>query len=206
MLQGKVIFLNGVSSSGKSSLAYALQQILEAPYLHANADVIKEMSKGVPLDDRGEAFARGKFMPSLYASIPSCFAAIASLGCNLIIDDMTRPLQLRNYMEALAGHEVWLVGVHCGAEELERRERSRADRVEGRAKEQLAQGLVHALGIYDVEVDTSRQTLEDCALHIKHHLNSACVPKASARLTRIPLETVWNMTDTIDQSIYAAAH
>ena len=92
MLQGKVILLNGVSSSGKSSLAHALQQILEVPYLHADGDVIKEMSQGVPIADRGAAFARGGFMPSLYASIPTCFAAMASFGSNLIIDDVTRPL------------------------------------------------------------------------------------------------------------------
>ena len=34
MALGKIIFLNGVSSSGKTSLTKELQEILEEPYFH----------------------------------------------------------------------------------------------------------------------------------------------------------------------------
>ena len=38
MAKGSIIFLNGTSSSGKTSIAKALQQILDEPYLHCSAD------------------------------------------------------------------------------------------------------------------------------------------------------------------------
>jgi chloramphenicol 3-O phosphotransferase len=206
MPSGKVIFLNGTTSSGKSSLAQALQRILAAPYLHANADAIKEMSLQIPPAEQGEPFTRSGFMPILYAAIPSCFASLASFGNNLIIEDVTRPLQLRNYVEAFIDCDVQFIGVHCSLEKLERREQERGDRRIGRAKEQLQQGLVHALGIYDLEVDTTRESIEACALSIKRHLELGIRPTAFKRLSEVPVEELWQKTDAIDQSIYQAAH
>jgi chloramphenicol 3-O phosphotransferase len=206
MANGKVIFLNGMTSSGKSSLAQALQRVLGAPYLHADADAIKEMSLQIPSAEHGEPFTRSVFMPVLYAAIPSCFAALASFGNSLIIEDVTRPLQLRNYVEAFANYDVQFIGVHCSLEELERRERERGNRRIGRAKEQLEQGLVHALGIYDLEVDTSRESIEACAMKIKRHLDVGTPSTAFKRLAEVTVEELWEMTDVIDQSIYKVRH
>jgi chloramphenicol 3-O-phosphotransferase len=36
--KGKIILLNGTSSSGKSTLAEALQSVLDEPYLHIDGD------------------------------------------------------------------------------------------------------------------------------------------------------------------------
>src|SRR5690348_9011444 len=116
MSRGKVILLNGTTSSGKSTLAHALQCLVEEPYLHADADRIKEMSAQVPPAEQGVAFARRLYMPPLYAAILACLASFASLGNNLIIDDVLRPLQLGVYAEALAGYATLLVGVHCAQE------------------------------------------------------------------------------------------
>ncbi|HLJ55107.1 MAG TPA: hypothetical protein VKT77_08695 [Chthonomonadaceae bacterium] len=203
---GKVIFLNGVTSSGKSSLAGALQRTLGEPYLHADADTVKEMSLGIPPAERGEAFERAAFMPGLYAAIPGCFAALALFGNNLIVEDVARPLQLRNYTESFAGCEVLLVSVRCHLEELERRERERADRQIGRAREQVEQGIVHALDIQDLEVDTAREPAEACALTIKRRLDLGARPTAFARLSAMSIERIWRMTDAMDRSIYQAAH
>jgi len=38
MTLGKIIFLNGASSSGKTSILMALQEMLEEPYLNAGID------------------------------------------------------------------------------------------------------------------------------------------------------------------------
>ena len=206
MAAGRVIFLNGTTSCGKSSLAQALQGILDEPYLHADADRIKEMSGQIPPTERGAAFNRGRFMPGLYAGIPLCFAALASLCNNLIIDDVTRPLQLRNYADALSKMEVICVGVHCSQDELERRERMRGNRLIGRAQEQLRQGLVHALGIYDLEVDTTNRPALECAEEVKRHISLGIVPRAFRRIAELPIEDLWNMTDTVDRSIYQALH
>src|SRR5919199_1570993 len=36
--RGNIVFLNGTSSAGKSSIAQALQEVMEAPYLHTGID------------------------------------------------------------------------------------------------------------------------------------------------------------------------
>ena len=105
----KVILLNGTSSSGKSSLARALQQVLDEPFHHANPDAIKDMCSGIPDPSKGGAFARWADLPKLYSAVPPCFAALAASGNNLIIDDVIKPLQLKNYVASLAG----FVGVRC---------------------------------------------------------------------------------------------
>jgi chloramphenicol 3-O phosphotransferase len=205
-VSGPVILLNGVSSSGKSTLARALQQLLDQPYLHANADVIKEMSHGVPAADRSPPFARDLFMPRLYASIPSVFAALAAGGSHLIIEDVIRPLQQRGYVQSFTAFDVLFIGIHCSLEELERRENARGDRVAGRARSQMEQGLIHKLGIYDLVVDTTCQAPETGALQILDRLRDGAAPDAFDRLARIPVSTLWQMTDAMDRAIYGAAH
>ncbi len=145
-------------------------------------------------------------MPMLYAAISSCFASLASHGNNLIIEVVTRPLQLRNYVEAYANYDVQFIGVHSSLEELVRRENERGNRRIGRAKEQLEQGLVHALGVYDLEVDTSRESIEACAMKIKQHLDVGIPPTAFKRLMEVTVEESRQMTHAIDQSIYRATY
>ena len=38
MSKGKIIFLNGTSSSGKTSIAKTLQEILDEAYMHVSVD------------------------------------------------------------------------------------------------------------------------------------------------------------------------
>ncbi|MNO10292.1 Chloramphenicol phosphotransferase-like protein [compost metagenome] len=50
--------------------------------------------------------------------------------------------------------------MHCPAEELARRERERGDRRIGQALEQLE--FVHKEEVYDIEVDTHIDGVENC--------------------------------------------
>jgi chloramphenicol 3-O phosphotransferase len=43
MTSGRIILLNGTSSSGKSSVARALQEVLSEPYLHLGIDTFIAM-------------------------------------------------------------------------------------------------------------------------------------------------------------------
>jgi len=43
MTQGTIIFLNGTSSSGKTSIARALQKSLDEPYLYLSVDSFLDM-------------------------------------------------------------------------------------------------------------------------------------------------------------------
>jgi chloramphenicol 3-O phosphotransferase len=200
-LHSKVIILIGTSSSGKSSIAKALQQKLDAPYHHANADSLKEMCPGPYETDKGAEFARAIFMPKFYAAIPFCFATLAALGNNLIVDDIVRPLQSKLYAEAFAHFDVYLVGVKCAIEELERRELMREDRESGRAKSQV--DVVHALGVYDMEVDTAILSPEECAVRIADYIRTHPQPTALRSLADQPASGLWALTDDIDRSVYA---
>ncbi|HNC07871.1 MAG TPA: hypothetical protein PLX14_04145, partial [Anaerolineales bacterium] len=87
---------------------------------------------------------------------------------------------LHQCINELSGESVWLVGVHCSLEELERREKARSDRQIGLAKEQMA--TIHNSVIYDIEIDTSILSLEECAMTIKMKMKELGSPKAMASL------------------------
>lgn len=61
-------------------------------------------------------------------------------------------LQVENL---LADLDVFLVGVHCDPDELDRRERCRGDRRPGEGRAHVEENQIHRLGSYDFEVDTS---------------------------------------------------
>jgi chloramphenicol 3-O phosphotransferase len=60
------------------------------------------------------------------------------------------------------------VAVRCPLEELLRRERARGDRSAGTAAAQY--DVVHAHGDYDIEVDTSTHTADECARQIAEEI------------------------------------
>jgi chloramphenicol 3-O phosphotransferase len=72
------------------------------------------------------------------------------------------------------------VGVKCPLEVLEAREKSRRNRTLGQARAQYP--IVHAHTIYDLEVDTSLLSAEECAQSIKDRVGSNSPPTAFRRL------------------------
>ena len=46
MKQGNIIFLNGTSSSGKTTIAKALQEIMEGYYIHTGIDHFLDAAPG----------------------------------------------------------------------------------------------------------------------------------------------------------------
>ena len=73
---------------------------------------------------------------------------------------MAKRADLRQILQPF---DVFLVGVHCTLEELERRERLRGDRRIGEAREHVEVDGVHGFGPYDLEVDTTGQDPSDVA-------------------------------------------
>jgi chloramphenicol 3-O phosphotransferase len=178
--KGRIIQLNGVGSAGKSSIAKALQQIAAGPWLHLQMDTFLEMLPQA-WQDHPEAFAYttiqedgkpsvvitgGPVGERLMQGMRGAIAALAEAGNDLIIDDvMIEPATKAAYAEALAGFEVFKVGVHAPLELLEERERQRSDRFPGTSRWQF--GKVHEGMRYDIEVDTARMTAMECAQAIK---------------------------------------
>ena len=95
-----------------------------------------------------------------------CVAVLAQQGINVIVDDLLfKSDYLDDYRLALAGLEVWFVGVPCPLAVVEQREAQRPGRFPGTATSHFHE--VHAHGqVYDIEVNTGKQDPVSCAKDI----------------------------------------
>jgi chloramphenicol 3-O phosphotransferase len=165
---GQIIFLNGVSSSGKSSIAESLLRVLDRPYFHMAVDTFgrmraKERTAQLSPAELDLTLARTR------AGFHRAVAGMAQAGNDIVVDHvLSEQWRLLDCLTVLAGMDVVFVAVHCSVEELSRREAARGDRVPGQAAAQLAQ--VHAHGSYDVECDTTSASPDECALQIRKFL------------------------------------
>lgn len=186
MSKGQIIFLNGASSSGKSSIAKALQEIIERPCVHLCIDDYLGTFQKRLWDDK-EVVHRE--WPNIIAGFHAAAAAIARAGNLVIVDDvLEEELPWIEHMLAFFdGLDVTFVGVHCSLEELERREKKRDDRRQGMARQQFEQ--VHAQAIYDIEVDTLALSPGECASIIVECVDAKHRPTAFEQLQERFLRT-----------------
>ena len=166
MEKGKIIFLNGVSSAGKTTLAKALQAKLSAPfYLLAN-DTFCDMAPEKFWDiDAGATCDRA--LKGMYHSIK----AFSDIDINVIVDDVLLKVDENGYdrleecVTLLHEYNVLFVHVVCSdLEELRRREKERGDRGIGQGEGQLSE--LRPQDTYDITVDTFANTTEECAAQI----------------------------------------
>jgi chloramphenicol 3-O phosphotransferase len=120
----QVIVLNGGSSSGKSSLARALQDVLPGPWLRLGVDdLIDAMPArllgpgGLDLSDDGQVGV-GTAFTVVEEHWMAGVAAIARHGGQVIVEDnfVSGPAAQRRWTTALSGIETRWVGVRCSAE------------------------------------------------------------------------------------------
>ncbi|AUG75856.1 chloramphenicol phosphotransferase [Kitasatospora sp. MMS16-BH015] len=174
---GRIIFLNGTSSSGKSSIARELLRVLDETFFHFPVDAFHAMRADRDIPD-GEIQAE---LDRTARGFHRAVAGMSAAGNHLVVDHvLTDPWRLRDCLDLFPADRVLLVGVHCALPELERREALRGDRPPGLAARQLLQ--VHAHGTYDLECDTGHQTPTDIAHRIKTALADHPAPTAFTRL------------------------
>ncbi len=182
---GRIIFLNGTSSSGKSSIAEALLEVLDQPWFHISVDAINAMrsrARTLELDPAGLDAVLARTRAGFHRAV----AGMAEAGNNVVVDHvLSEQWRLIDCLRVLDGYEVVFVGVRCSPGELARRERARGDRDPGHAAAQLEQ--VHSHGVYDLECDTTTTSPLDCALRIKEFLAGEQRPAAFDRLRSILL-------------------
>jgi len=188
-LSGKIILLNGTSSSGKTSIVKALQETLGEPFLDAGLDrflyMLPKRYLNRPLwdDVLGLATKAGRVGHLLVSGMHHSIAALARSGNNVVADHvLVEPSWLEECVEIFREFPVLFVGVQCPLDVLEERESQRKDRTLGQAKAQF--DLVHAHGIYDLEVNTALLSPEECALQITNYLNSQKSFSAFERLRK----------------------
>jgi chloramphenicol 3-O phosphotransferase len=171
---GRIILINGTSSSGKTTLVRALQAATPDLWLEMGIDRFAYALPGrvngqpswpllfayVRPDGRSdgpftiETTALGnRFISGMHATV----AALADSGLNVIVDHVVlEPGWVEEMSRLWASFEVLFVGVRCPLNVVLERERSRENRTIGQAEAQF--NVVHRWTSYDIEVDTSLLT------------------------------------------------
>jgi len=178
----KIIFLNGCGSSGKTSIARAIQDLSHDAWLTFGIDTFIHMTP-IPSDDKEDAgyfhfipgenergptmhAASGPKGEQLFGIMPDFANLLANKGNNIIIDEvLLDDTQLKSYIQALENHTVYFIGVFCNLEVMQIRERSRGDRAIGLSNDQIDR--VHTgLREYDLKVDTTQTSTVEVAKQI----------------------------------------
>jgi chloramphenicol 3-O phosphotransferase len=178
-MTGHVVFLNGTSSSGKSSIAAELLKLVPGPYFSVARDAVNSMRSREQTPEFGTPEFEAVFERTVHG-YHRMLAGLASAGNGVIADHVLRPHWLADCLEVLRDQEVTFVGVHCPLPELLRREQARGDRPPGLAERQFA--VVHAHGDYDFECDTSVHSPRECAQLIADFVAQPARSGAFARL------------------------
>lgn len=175
-----VILLNGASSSGKTTLARALQRALNEPFLYFSSDQLVAAGVLPEVDRIGTTGPRAwrNLRPQFFDGFHRATAGLAAAGNSLIVEHV---IEFRSWyddlLELLVDCDVFYVGVECPLPELERRERERGDRFIGEGRSHLEEG-VHTWGPYDIRIDTSISTTEENAGLILRAFNERKHPNA----------------------------
>ena len=172
-MPGRVVLLHGTSSSGKTTVARAVQRLSDEPWVRLGIDVFwnaideRWMEHG-PRAAEGFAWLEdativpGPVGQRLAAGMRAAVAACARADNHLLVDDVfVDPAWLDGWRSELTGLDWLLVGVVAPLNVLEEREVARGDRIAGEARSQVE--VIHHGIEYDVTVDTSRQSPEECA-------------------------------------------
>ncbi|OEV14122.1 chloramphenicol phosphotransferase CPT family protein [Streptomyces nanshensis] len=182
MTSGRIIFLNGTSSSGKSSIARELLAVLDdGVFFHTAVDGFNAMRTKRPLPPEALDAALLRTRMGFHRAV----AAMAEVGNGVVVDHvLSEDWRLLDCLAVLPTEDVVFVGVRCPPRELVRRELARGDRPSGLAMRQY--DVVHRHGghdlVYDVECDTSAAGPRECAELIKEFLPRRLAPTAFSRL------------------------
>lgn len=182
----QIIYLNGPSSSGKTTLAKALQHAFEEPFLHVGIDkIIGWMPEKVNDWTGGEALIgyswkksedasghpiqelqAGPYAQKIGKTFQEVVLALAKMGHHIVIDDVSfGKQQLDEWKKTLKDFRVLWIGVNAPLPVLEQREKERGNRIQGSARGQFHK--VHVDATYDLEIDTHQGSINENAEKIK---------------------------------------
>ena len=150
-MTGKVILLNGASSSGKSTLALGLQAALREPFWHFSIDHLNVANVLPKLRIEAGEFVWSDLRASFFEGFHRCLPALAAAGNNLIVEHIVETQAwMQRLVHLLTAVDVFFVGLHCPLQELERREKQRSNRRIGEARTDFE--TTHTFCLYDFEV------------------------------------------------------
>lgn len=179
----KIVFLNGPSSAGKTSIANKLQETASHNFMQIGIDRVismmpdhlndwtgKHSAKGfwwqINLDENGKACSKimlGDFAEKVSKSFFSMTKSLLNDGHNVIIDEIClEQKKAYNWQALLSNFDTYYVGITADLKELEEREKARDNRMIGSARSQIE--LVHTVGFkYNLIIDSSKKTVTESA-------------------------------------------
>ena len=168
MSKGRIIFLNGVTSSGKTSIVEALQNRDDCYFYVVANDLFQEMV--------GERFLKESYWEHLSRVIILMYHTaklFSDMGHDVLIDGILveRPEIAPHYqrmMEILQDNPLSIVEVACPLEVCRARNIARGDRYEKQSQEQadiMAKEIRYAMTVH-----TDQNTPEECAEAILRQL------------------------------------
>jgi chloramphenicol 3-O phosphotransferase len=185
---GNIVILNGTPRSGKTSIATVVQNTFDGVWMNLGVDTFMKMTPkryqpGIGLRPGGERPDLEPLIVTLYQSMYESIAAHSRLGLNVVVDvghhdfySAPRGI-LSNCATLLKDFPVLFVGIRCPLDVvMERRiETWNTGYTENGEVPQpviLWQNSVHVPGIYDLELDTSVLSSEECADAIRMRLET----------------------------------
>jgi len=199
-MPGQIVILNGAPRSGKSSIVAEIQRTFDGPWMNLGVDVfVREVTPpryrpGMGLRPGEPDHPVAPLVPAFYAALYDSIAAHSRAGLNVVVDvGHYDGAILADSARRLAGSPVLFVGIRCPIEVIMARRNAGQPGREGNyatgsdaepvpAPVLRWQNAVHIPGIYDLEVDTSQQSAEECAAAIGWRLQTGPPGSAFARL------------------------
>ncbi len=126
----RIVFLHGASSSGKTTLADAIREVSDDPWLHLSIDHLRDSDAWRPQDYPDWGAARPAFFDGFHRAI----GGFADAGNDLIVEHILDTSAWHPQLQTLlTGHRVCFVGLVTPVETLTAREIARGDRELGSA-------------------------------------------------------------------------
>ena len=168
MEKGRIIFLNGVTSTGKTSIVEALQDREDIFFYVVANDLFQEMVGDKYLHEN-----YWKYLSEVIIMMYHTAKLYSDMGKNVLIDgilverDEIKP-HYQQLMESLKENPLDIVEVYCPLDICRQRNIARGDRFETQSQEQhelMAKDIK-----YSLKVDTSIHSPEECAEIIVNNL------------------------------------
>lgn len=197
---GQIIVLSGAPRAGKSSIVRVIQETFDGPWMNLGVDVfVREVTPeryrpGIGLRPGEPDHFVAPLVPAMFAALYDSIAAHSRAGLHVVADfGHHDAVLLADCARRIDGLPALFIGVRCPIGVImERRNRGETGRerdyVRGTAGDpvpapvQRWQDAVHVPGIYDLEVDTSVLSPEECAEAIRRRLVDPTPPSAFRRL------------------------
>jgi len=155
--KGKVIFLNGLTSTGKTSMCKELISRKKHSFFVLGYDMFEE---AIPEWSYTEARYANAIIAMYHAA-----RSLSDQGQDVIIDGLIMQMEgLEHHYDELKkifeGYPLIIVNVHCSLELLRERNIARGDRRENQSEEQ-SKKIVDNIDFY-CSIDSGRHTVTEC--------------------------------------------